>query len=148
MANFIYNVAKAGLADGSIDWDTHTIKVLLLESDAGENKDNATITGLLVGSTELTSTGYARQTLAGKAVTQDDPNDRAELDATDPTFTNVQQLAAETITGFVVYRHVTNDTDSIPILHVDTATGLPITPNGSNIAININAEGLIQLADA
>lgn len=150
MANFVYNIAKKGLVDGTIDLDTagDDIRILLLQAATDEDPDDATVQAVLAraGTTELTSTGYARQALAGEATTNDTANDRAEFDATDVTFSSVSQASSETVIGYVIYKFVTADSDSIPILFVDTATGIPLTPNGSDITITWDAEGILQLA--
>lgn len=60
--------------------------------------------------TELTVGGYAVQTLAGESVTEDDTNDFAYLDATDPVFTAL--ASGETVIFGFLYRHVTVAGDS------------------------------------
>jgi hypothetical protein len=148
VANFVYNIAKKQLLDGDIDFNApDDIRILLLEAATDENPDDVTVQAVLAraGTTELTSTGYARQALAGEATSQDDANDRAEFDANDVTFSAVSQAAAETVIGWVVFKFITDDAGSIPIIFVDTATGLPLTPNGSDITITWNAEGILQL---
>lgn len=149
MANFVYNVAKKQLVDGDLDLNLpDDIRVLLLEAATDEDPDDATVSAVLgrAGTTELTSTGYSRQALTGETTSQDDPNDRAEFDADDAVFSGVSQAGSETVVAYLVYKHVTDDTDSIPILFVDTATGLPLTPNGSDITIQWDAEGIMQVS--
>ena len=87
MANVIYNIAKASIGDGTIDWDLNTIKVALVTStyvpDIDAHTDFAThITNEVVG-TGYTAGGAA---LAGKAVTVDNTNDWAEYTATNVTW--------------------------------------------------------------
>lgn len=149
MADFVYNVAKKQLLDGDLDFNApNDIRVLLLEAATDENPDDATVQAVLAraGTTELTSTNYSRQALTGETTSQDDANDRAEFDAADVTFSSVSRAGSETVVAFVVYKHVTADSDSIPIAFVDSATGLPLTPNGSDITIAWNAEGILQLS--
>lgn len=148
MADFAYNVACKQLLDGDLDFNApNDIRVLLLESKTDVNKDDLTITAVLAraGTTELTSTNYVRQALANEATSQDDPNDRAEFDADDAVFPNLVQTASETILAYLVYKHVTNDTDSIPIIQADISPA--ITPNG-DFTIQWNAQGILQLASA
>lgn len=144
MANFVYNIAKKQLLDGDIDFNLpDDIRVLLLEAATDENPDDVDVAAVLAraGTTELVT--YSRGALAGEATSQDDANDRAEFDATDITFSSV--VAQNAIVAFLVYKFITNDAGSIPILFNDSATGLPITPNGSDITITWNAEGILQL---
>lgn len=147
MASFVYNAAKKQLLDGDLDFNApDDIRVLLLEANSDVNPDDATIQAVLAraGTTELSSAGYARQALTGEVTSQDDVNDRAEFDADDVTFPSVSQAAAEQAVAAVIYKHVTDDTDAIPIAHIDTG-GFPITPNGSDITIQWNAEGILQV---
>lgn len=149
MAAFTYNVAKKQLLDGDLDFNApNDIRVLLLEAATDENADDATVSAVLAraGTTELTSTGYSRQALTGETTSQDDANDRAEFDADDVTFSSVSQAASETVVAVVYYKHVTDDTDAIPIAFDDSLTGLPLTPNGSDITITFSAEGILQLS--
>lgn len=148
MADFVYNVACKQLLDGDLDFDApNDIRVLLLESGSDVNKDDATIQAVLgrAGTTELSSTNYSRQSLANEATSQDDVNDRAEFDADDVTFSNLVQAGSETIVKYLVYKHVTNDTDSLPILQADISPA--ITPNG-DFTIQWSAQGILQLASA
>ena len=147
MANIIYNVAKAKIFSADMDLNDPTagkFRVALLEATGDQNKDDTTVQAVLAraGTTELTSTGYARQNLANVLVRQDDTNDRAEWDADDTTFPSISQAGSEQIKGYLVYMHVTNDSDSIPILLVDSIT--PVTPNGSDIKITWDAEGIMH----
>lgn len=148
MANFVYNVAAKKLLDGDLDFNApDDIRVLLLEANSDVNKDDATISAVLgrAGTTELSSTNYARQALANETTSQDDVNDRAEFDADDATFSNLTQVGSETIVAYIVYKHVTGDADSIPILHADISSA--ITPNG-DLTIQWDAEGILQAASS
>jgi ApbE superfamily uncharacterized protein (UPF0280 family) len=53
-------------------------------------------------------------------------------DAADITFTAVTGSA---VTQFVIYRHTGTESTSNLIAYFDTATNLPITPNGGDITI-------------
>lgn len=151
MAQTVYNIAKFQLMNADLDLNApDDIRVLLLEANSDINPDNATVSAVLgnAGTTEYSGTGYTRTdgTLTGEGTTQDDANDRAEFDATDAVFSTVSQDAAETVTGYLIFKWVTTDADSIPIMFDDTATGLPLTANGSDITITWDAQGILQLA--
>ena len=92
---------------------------------------------------ECDATGYARVALTGEAVTADNTNDRAEFDADDASFTGLSGDATRDIQGVLVYKHVTNDTDSIPICFVDFSAD--VTKFATQIDIPWNAEGILQL---
>jgi hypothetical protein len=150
MADFVYNIAKFQVLGGDIDLSAggDDIRVLLLESATDENKDDTTITAVLAraGTTELTSTGYSRQALANEATSQDDTDDEGVFDADNVTFSGVSQAGSEDAVACVVYKHVTNDGDSVPLIFIDS--GFPVTPNGSDITISWAAEGILNLNDA
>jgi len=146
MASFAYNIAKFQLLNADLDFNApDDIRVLLLEANSDVNADDADVAAVLAraGTTELTSTGYSRGALAGEATSQDDVNDRGEFDATDLVFSAISQAAAETVVAALVFKFITNDADSIPIAHIDTG-GFPITPNGSDITLQWNAQGILQ----
>lgn len=145
MASFVYTRAKKNIADGTIDLDTHDIRVLLVKvagsTTTDTEADAATISAFTTLG-ELVATDYARKALANEAVNEDTGNDRAEFDADDVTWTALGGAANDTIGAAVVYKHVTNDTDSIPIAYID----LTDTPtNGGDVTIQWNVEGIVQL---
>jgi hypothetical protein len=150
MADFAYNIAKFQLLNADLDFNApDDIRVLLLQAATDEDADDSSITAILAraGTTQLTTTGYTRAdgTLAGEATTIDLANDRGEFDATDAVFSTVgPQDGTETVVAFVVYKYVGLDSLNIPIAFVDAATNLPLTPNGSDITIQWNAEGILQ----
>ena len=144
MADFVYNIAKFQLLNADIDFNApDDIRVLLLEAATDENPDDVDVQAVLAraGTTELAT--YTRGALASEATSQDDANDRAEFDAADIVFSAV--VAQNAIVADLVFKFITDDASSIPIMFVDSATGLPLTPNGSDITITWNAEGVLQL---
>lgn len=111
MAETAYNAYKAGLANGDEDWANGDYRVLLLTGAVTIDPDHATVSAILGVNTEASDASYARQTLGSKVVTQNDTDDRAELDAATADF---GALDNETPTAMVVFRQVTDDTDSVP----------------------------------
>ena len=147
MATFVYNIARKQLMDGALNLGADDLRMLLLEAAGDENPNDLDIAAVLARALtdELTSTGYARIALANEATVQDDPNNRAEFDADDAVFSGVSQLAAEQVVAAVLFKFITNDAGSIPIAFFDDYPELPLTPNGSDIKITWDAEGIIQL---
>src|SRR3989304_1645633 len=89
MANFIYNKGAEELAKALTDLDGSDLRMLLVQDTYTPNKDHLWVddgTADDPKSHEVSVASYARQTLAGEAVTRDDANDFAYLDATDPVF--------------------------------------------------------------
>ena len=65
------------------------------------------------------------------------------FDGTDLTFTAVTGASAEAI---VLYRKNAGANTTWPLIaYIDSATGLPVTPNGGNITITWNASGIFTL---
>lgn len=160
MANYWVNTGKlrcwAG-AGGEIDLITDaTIKVIAVETnDAPDDPDIEFVADYLGAgdAVEVTSDGYVgafggagRQALASKVLAVDQANNRAEFDCADVTWATISQTGAEEQwVGFAIIKEITNDADSPVIAVINTATGLPLTPNGSDITLTIDAEGLLHI---
>ena len=124
MANSLYDKARNLFASGGIDWGNDTFNVILVDTAvytvnlSGHNwASDVTGSAIIAGPNTLTSTQVE---LNGAA------------DADDVTFTAV---SGDSIEALVIYKFVTNLNDSPLIAYIDTATGLPITPNGGDIIV-------------
>lgn len=95
---------------------------------------------------ECDDTGYARIALTSEANNVDVGNVRVELDAADLTFSGLSGNATRDAQGLLLYRHVTNDTDSPVIAFLDFVADIPST--ATQITVPFNAEGIIQFAAA
>lgn len=123
MANALYDKGREGFLDGSIDWDTNTIKAVLVDTAlyTVNLATHANLSDVAVGSRVSTSGALASKTVtAGVA------------DAADVTFTSVTGATVEAI---VIYADSGVEATSRLIAYIDTATGLPLTPNGGNVTI-------------
>lgn len=100
MASVLYNSFKRDISNGSIDWDTDTIKVMLVTSTYTPNIDTHTKRSDITN--EVVGTGYTAggATLASVTDTADNTNDRASLDAADTSWTT----ATITARGAVLYK--------------------------------------------
>jgi len=157
MANGWYNNGKLriiGGAAGAILYLTEEVIVIALEAYTDQELDDEFVDTALVraGTTEVSSTGYTggfqgagRLSLASKALAVDLVNNRAEFDCADLVWTAISQAAAETWVGFLFAKELTSDLLSPLMWTLDTLTGLPLTPNGSDITLTIDAEGLAQI---
>lgn len=144
MASNFFNIAKSGHLDGSVDFDTDTIKAALLMSNttADTEADVDTVSAITTLD-EADATGYSRLTLASKAVATDDVNDRGEADAADLSFTGLGGDATRDYQGVLIYKEVTDDTDSIPICFIEFATTASL--GASQVDVTFDAEGIYQL---
>lgn len=123
MSNALYDNGRQGFLDGSIDWDTNTIKAVLVDTAlyTVNLATHANLSDVAVGSRVSTSGALASKTVtAGVA------------DAADVTFTSVTGATVEAI---VIYADSGVEATSRLIAYIDTATGLPLTPNGGNVTI-------------
>jgi hypothetical protein len=147
MASIVYQNAIAKMMSGDLDLNAHDIRVaLLMTNTTADTEADVDLMNAFGTLDECDSTGYARVALASEAVNIDDTNDRAEFDANDSSFTGLGGDATRAIQGALVYKHVTNDTDSIPIAFIDFTTDIPVT--ATQVDIPWDAEGIIQGASA
>ena len=143
MANFIYTFAKAALLNGDIDFAADDIRVLLVMTDTtvDTEKDVDDIDEFTTLD-EMDGANYVRKALANEAVTEDEANDRGEFDADDVTWSALG-AGTRNVQAAVVFKHVTDDTDSVPIAYIDTG-GFPFAASGADVTIQWNAEGIVQ----
>lgn len=123
MANALYDHGREGFLDGSIDWDTDNIKLVLID-EADDTPDLALDEDLAdraAASRVATSANLGTKTVtAGVA------------DAADETFSSVTGDEAESLD---IYQDTGTEATSRMIANIDTATGLPVTPNGGDITV-------------
>lgn len=135
MANGFYKKGLEAFLSGSISWSSHDIKVVLVDT-AGYTVNLSTHQYLSdIGA------GYRIATsgnLAGKSVTD------GVADASDATITAVTGASVEAL---VIYKDTGNTATSPLICYIDTMTGLPFTPNGSDVTITWNngADKILKL---
>lgn len=134
----VVNNFKEQLLLGTIDCVNDTFK-LALYSDAYAASQLDGAAPAYSTTNEISATGYtaAGATLASKAVTQDDTNDRAAWDAADVTWTS---LAAATIQRAILYDDTTATKHQAIIWEIGTNS------NGGNYTIQFNAAGMMLLS--
>lgn len=122
MANALYDKARERLLRGQFDWINDTMNCVLVDNGTytvnltTHEFYNAAQAGVIAGPVAL----------ASKAITA------GAADANDVTFSSVAGASIESI---IIYKSVTNPADSPLLAYIDTATGLPITPNGGDIIV-------------
>lgn len=123
MANALYDFGREGFLAGDIDWDANDIRLILID-EADDTIDLAVDDNLddrAAPSRVATSGAFAsKTTTAGVA------------DAADVTLSTVTGDPAESID---IYKHTGTESTSRLIANIDTATGLPVTPNGGDIIV-------------
>lgn len=123
MANAMYDLGRASFLDGGIAWSTDNVKAVLVDTGA-YTVNLAThqyLSDIAAGARIATSANLASKTsTAGVA------------DAADVTFTAVTGASIEAV---VLYKDTGTASTSNLICYIDTATGLPVTPNGGDITV-------------
>lgn len=123
MANTLYDSARQGFLEAQINWLTDTMKVLLV--DSGAYTPNVS-THQFLADIPISSRIAGPVTLTSKTTTG------GAADAADVTFTSVSGASIEMI---VIYKDTGTEATSPLLAMIDTATGLPITPNGGDIIV-------------
>jgi len=124
MANAMYNRGRQGFLAGEIDWDANDIRLILVDEndDAVNTTTDEDLADRASGARVATSGAFAsKTTTAGTA------------DAADVTLSSVTGDQSESID---IYQHTGTEATSLLIVNIDTATGLPVTPNGGDIVIS------------
>jgi hypothetical protein len=124
MASAMYNVARQAFMDALIDLNTNTIKV------RGVADEDYTYTATHTAMSSVTKySGSTDPTLASPTIT-DGVFDAADLS---PAWTALAVDGTKDIDALVIYKFVTDDAGSTPILYIDLGTA--VRPNGGNINI-------------
>ncbi len=123
MANALYDAGREGFLAGNLDWDANDIRLIFVD-EADDTIDLAVddfLDDRAVASRVAVSGSFAsKTTTAGVA------------DAADVTVSSVSGDQFESID---IYYHTGVESTSRLICNIDTATGLPTTPNGGNISV-------------
>ena len=123
MANTLYDSARQRFLEAQINWMTDTMKAILV--DTGAYTPQTAIHQYLSD-----ISGSAR--IAGPVTLTSKTTTGGAADAADVTFTSVTGASIEAI---VIYADTGTEATSPLIAYIDTATGLPITPNGGDIIV-------------
>lgn len=123
MANTLYDYARQRFLEAQLNWMTDTVKVILVDTAAysvntqsHQYLSDVSSSARIAGPVTLTS----KSTTGGAA------------NAADVTFTSVSGPSIEAI---IIYSDTGSEATSPLIAYIDTATGLPITPNGGDIIV-------------
>ena len=123
MANTLYDFCRQRFLEAQINWMTDTIKVILVDRGAYTPQ---TAVHQYLADIPISARIAGPVTLTTKATTG------GAADGADVTFTSVTGPSIEAI---VIYSDSGSEATSPLISFIDTATGLPITPNGGDIIV-------------
>jgi len=121
----LYDSARESFLLGDLEWDAFDTRVILMD-DADHTTNLATDDFLddIAAGARVAVSGA----MSGKTTTD------GTADASDdsPTFSAVSGDVSEEL---VIYYHTGVDGTSSLIVNIDSATGLPVTPNGGDITV-------------
>ncbi|MEV3981756.1 hypothetical protein [Nonomuraea sp. NPDC049758] len=152
MADFEFNISKGRSVElyNRVKTGDPATSALIIVALAAANvesdallKDKDTLADILSGPTdEATNAGYARKVLGAadlNALAPNDALDRMDIDIPDQTWLAVQAAGGAWAKVLVCYRPATAAPDGqvIPM----TAHDFPLTPDGSNIVMQIDPAG-------
>lgn len=143
MANSLYLAYKqesvgdaAGPGHGTVNWETATIKAVLVDSadyTPAVNTDQDLADIASAGRVATATIGSRTAVASGNTMTQSGAN---------TTFTAVTGDQSELI---VIYKDSGTASTSLLIVLFDTFTsGMPVTPNGGDIVAQWNASGIFS----
>lgn len=130
MANALYDKGRNAFLLGDIDWVADTIKVTLI--DTGDYTVNLATHQYMNLDTVAAAAKVATATLSGKS------GSSGIADASNATFSTVTGDQSEAL---IIWKDgggggvTQSGTTDLLIAYIDTATGLPVTPNGGDINI-------------
>jgi len=127
MASALYGLGRGHILDGDIDWSANDIVLSFMDSadytlniNTDEDQVDLTDAGIVATSGNF----------AGKSST---------LGVADATDVVVPTVAGDQFEYIVIYMDSGVDATSWLICCIDTATGLPCTPNGGDITVQWDA---------
>jgi hypothetical protein len=127
MANQLYPKAKEDFLAGNLNLSSNVITIALIDTDiytfSSAHEDRQDVPNLAV---------VAEANLVSKTITS------GVFDASDPTFQSVSGANCEAL---IIYHTDTENgnTASRLIAYIDSATGLPILPNGGDITVRFSS---------
>lgn len=123
MANGLYNKGREGFLSGQINMSSNDIRAILV--DTADYIVNLATHDFL-DDVPAAARVAVSAAMASKTVTD------GIFDAADVTWSAVSGDPSEAI---VIYQHTGTESTSRLIAYIDTATGLPVIPNGGNITV-------------
>ena len=133
MADSVYPLTREAFLAGDIALDTDAVKILLVDTTT-----DYTYSSAHNALDDVQASGRVAKAgpLANKSITE------GVFDASNVTFAAVTGDQSEALILFV---STGTESTSRLICYIDSATGLPVTPNSGDITVNWNAAGIFAL---
>lgn len=140
MASKMYGQFLAKALNKEVDYDSDTIKVMLVSSSYAPNQDSHAYKSDVTG--EVSGTGYTAggQALTGKTLTYDGANNVIILDAADTTWANSTLTAR-----YAVIYDDSGATDAAKVLLGYVDFGSDQSSTNGNFAITWDATGIFRI---
>ncbi|MEQ1636709.1 MAG: hypothetical protein ABL903_08445 [Methylococcales bacterium] len=124
MANALYGLGREGFLGGDIDWDANTVKAMLV--DSGQYT-------VAIDTDQFLSDVPAGARIASSAALSSKTKTLGVAGAGNVVFAAVTGVTVEAV---VLFQDTGTEATSRLIAYIDTATGLPVIPNGGDINVN------------
>lgn len=134
MANKLYPKTKKQFLQAGVDLSAVNVRAMLVDTGAYTYSDTHDFLDDIPSGARIAVSG----SLTGKTF-----GDDGSFNSDDPTFTGVSGASIEAI---VLYIHTGTESTSRLIMFQDTGvTGLPLSPDGSDVQITVDAGGWFVL---
>lgn len=155
MANFVYNDFKHDLGTGDVDFSSDDFRVMFvmtnttvgpLDTDnSGTDAQDVLTIGGFDDTDEYDGSGHASGGIAltGETYAKDAANNRSEFDADDVVFSSLG-AGTRQAQAALLYKFISDLASSQPVAYYDTG-GFPFSGSGSDVTIQWNAEGVLQI---
>lgn len=121
MANALYPKAKESFLKGEIDVLANTISISLIDTGEYTYSSSHQFRSDIPNAAVISTTNLSDKTA-----------ENGVFDAADATFSSVTGANAEAL---IIFQNTGSNSTSRLIAYIDSATGLPILPNGGDITV-------------
>ena len=127
MANSLFDAGRENILGGDIDWDANTIKLVFVDhaDDTPLPASDVALSDILAAARVATSGAFTGKTKTNGVADADD--------------VTVAAVSGDQFESIVIYKDTGVESTSLLIAFLDTATGLPCTPNGGSITVQFQA---------
>jgi len=129
MANALYDLGRNGFLTGLADWDTDDIRIALVKAGYTQNLATDNFISTPAANIGAPSASWRSAAIAGASGAAGVANHTAR------TMTAVLSDASNAATRVLYYKYNAADASALLLVYIDTATGLPVTPNGGDITV-------------
>jgi len=140
MASNIYNNGLLKILDRTVDYVSDNVAVLLVGNSYTFDVSHEYVSNVSDEAVNDTGSGYARLALASKTITLNTSANAVVFDCGDISYTDI--ATTNTLAGAVIYKDSGTDSTSDLVAFIDFAD---IVTNGSDIDLQINANGLFRI---